>query len=623
MSLRIFCIFQSISESTWTFFAYFSENHPSSPNRPTSNTVQQWSPRFGFFGSFLASSLCVGSVNVAFDGQFKAVEETPALHNAAKPRIAKGCNQFSQSNAPTWRGTEILKRPTGSSFLAPFRHSMHTGPAEGRPTAAMSWRAEVPATWSRSCVAVAIRTTWGRPSVEGAACCRRICGVRQLPDGKRTDLNLREEVEQLRSGRVEWQVVWPRGNFAPLTETPELKRFRSVSLSWTTRASWGTQRQTRGWSVRESAGKVPLRAMGVGPEMLHWNMPLIDGPASVVKNFWEAGALLSCQAMACYQDGTVLGTSMEGREEEPRFEVSPSMEEDRLVRDRLQLQRSGIGERVQGGQAANLLAKQLSENLRIPIRHAGKLVWDASFRRWQWSWSIWFVVGWRDRKRKRQLACWSPQRSSVDVHQAVRLSSKKAKDDLPDVVNALLAPKAVRRSLRGKQHHCRVPPSLSFWHSNRRRLTWKFFWRIGQVPSVWIGRGDRWFDAEGSTLGVCASDPSWFARIAVYMQFAAVAVIAATCTLEAVGRFFCLQERMPILSYRLHPVLWHFWGVQCVGMGRNALKRSTPGRKKKSTKDLTSFKELSINMQRYTNPGLAWRCHHPQIHSTNAWLVVI
>ena len=109
--------------------------------------------------------------------------------------------------------------------------------------------------------------------------------------------------------------------------------------------------------------------------------------------------------MACYQDGTVLGTSMEGREEEPRFEVSPSMEEDRLVRDRLQLQRSGIGERVQGGQAANLLAKQLSENLRIPIRHAGKLVWDASFRRWQWSWSIWFVVGWRDRKRKRQLDC--------------------------------------------------------------------------------------------------------------------------------------------------------------------------------------------------------------------------
>ena len=222
---------------------------------------------------------------------------------------------------------------------------MHTGPAEGRPTAAMSWRAEVPATWSRSCVAVAIRTTWGRPSVEGAACCRRICGVRQLPDGKRTDLNLREEVEQLRSGRVEWQVVWPRGNFAPLTETPELKRFRSVSLSWTTRASWGTQRQTRGWSVRESAGKVPLRAMGVGPEMLHWNMPLIDGPASVVKNFWEAGALLRCQAMASYQDGTVL----------------------------LQLQRSGIGERVQVGQAANLLAKPLSENLRIPIRHAGKL----------------------------------------------------------------------------------------------------------------------------------------------------------------------------------------------------------------------------------------------------------
>ena len=123
--------------------------------------------------------------------------------------------------------------------------------------------------------------------------------------------------------------------------------------------------------------------------------------------------------------------------------------------------------------------------------------------------------------------------------------------------------------------------------------------------------------------GVCASDPSWFARIAVYRQFAAVAVIAATCTLEAAQRFFCLQERMPVLSYRLQPVLWHFWGVQCVGMGRNALKRSTPGRKKKSTKDSTSFKELSINMQRYTNPGFAWRCHHPQIHSTNAWLVVI
>ena len=60
----------------------------------------------------------------------------------------------------------------------------------------------------------------------------------------------------------------------------------------------------------------------------------------------------------------------------------------------------------------------------------------------------------------------------------------------------------------------------------------------------------REFDA-----GVCASDPSWFARIAVYMQFAAVAVIAATCTLEAVERFFCLQEQMPVLSYRLQPVL--------------------------------------------------------------------
>ena len=99
-------------------------------------------------------------------------------------------------------------------------------------------------------------------------------------------------------------------------------------------------RSTRGdpaWKVQLAAGEFVVwdSYMGRGLERKDRWMPLIDGPASVVKNFWEAGALLSCQAMACYQDGTVLGTSMEGREEEPRFEVSPPMEEDRLVRDLL------------------------------------------------------------------------------------------------------------------------------------------------------------------------------------------------------------------------------------------------------------------------------------------------
>lgn len=126
---------------------------------------------------------------------------------------------------------------------------------------------------------------------------------------------------------------------------------------------------------------------------------------------------------------------------------------------------------------------------------------------------------------------------------------------------------------------------------------------------------------------MCASDPSWFARIAACISavhaITAFAVIAATCTLEAVQIFLLAgadaSSELPTAASALH-----FWGVQCVGMGRNALKRSAPGRKKTSTKDLTSFKELSVNLQRSAYESwVSMNCHHPQIHSTNAWLVVI
>ena len=75
--------------------------------------------------------------------------------------------------------------------------------------------------------------------------------------------------------------------------------------------------------------------------------------------------------------------------------------------------------------------------------------------------------------------------------------------------------------------------------------------------------------------GVCASykrkrksDPSWFARIPVahfcwgrHVHAAAIAVIAATCTLEAVQRtryywVSACREQIPLLSYRLAPVLF-------------------------------------------------------------------